>query len=94
MKRYTVRKGWFMPVVVSVTVEVPDGSDAETIIQAADAELARNGYDGQKDVWDGVSDEWVDEITPEDGAPAVEIPDTHTELAVMEGMAQRERNFG
>ncbi|MGE0699096.1 MAG: hypothetical protein AB7O57_08375 [Hyphomicrobiaceae bacterium] len=86
MPTYTVKKAWFMPVQIDVEVEVPDGATAEQIIEAADKKLCDDGYDGLENIWDGVTDEWVESIEPSGGAPKVKIPASQTEEVVIAGM--------
>lgn len=76
MAKYEVRLDWWVASVCTVEVEVPDGSDFEAVkAEALRVANEEGGYDNSRMCWDACTETFVGDITPCDGAPAIEIPD-------------------
>jgi hypothetical protein len=96
-KFYEVRFCWLMPVCTTVEVEVEDGETltAAQIIQKAHDQADEEGWSDQKDIYDAISETFVDELsdnTDYEGAeegPDLEIPPEWREDTIMAKHYQR-----
>lgn len=65
MKTYTVRFGWWMPVISEYSVEMPDDATPEQIVQAAHDAAEQDCWEAQEDNYNGVTETFVDQIASE-----------------------------